>query len=147
MRSDCIDHGYRPGHNAYSQKRMPDRTLAGRHRLAYAQAHGLDEKAMGGDIMHSCDNRRCINPDHLTLGTKGLNNKDRAAKGRSADGEDHPRAVLTESDVIYLRRVYVKGHKLYGASALARQLGVSKATAQGAINGRYWAHVTEESPK
>lgn len=141
--SDCIDHGCRLGHAVYSQKRMPDRTLVFRHRIAYAEAHGLDPCTMGGDVMHSCDNRRCINPAHLSLGTKGLNNKDRAAKGRSAVGELHPRAALTEAQVLWLRRTYVRGCKSCGASALARQLGVSKATAQGAINGRYWAHIKE----
>lgn len=33
--------------------------------------------------MHSCDNIKCLNPEHLSLGTYADNNKDRSNKGRS----------------------------------------------------------------
>lgn len=52
-------------------------------------AHVISWVAAGGDIpeeycvLHICDNRKCINPAHLFLGTKGDNNRDRHAKGRS----------------------------------------------------------------
>lgn len=52
------------------------------HRLSYQMAHGgLD--ISGHLVMHTCDNPRCINPDHLVLGTYTSNNRDRAEKGRS----------------------------------------------------------------
>lgn len=50
------------------------------HRLAYTLAKS--EIPDGLVVMHSCDNRKCINPDHLSLGTVADNNRDREEKGR-----------------------------------------------------------------
>src|SRR5688572_10218451 len=51
------------------------------HRLSYLWANGSlpSDRA----VCHSCDERRCVNPKHLWLGTKGDNNADRHTKGRS----------------------------------------------------------------
>ena len=55
-------------------------------------------------VLHKCDNRKCINPNHLFLGTRGDNARDMVAKGRSLMGERHHKAKLTEEDVKYIRR-------------------------------------------
>lgn len=52
----------------------------GAHRAAYIQAHGAIPEGM--HVMHSCDNRRCINPEHLSVGTRSDNMQDCANKGR-----------------------------------------------------------------
>lgn len=39
-------------------------------------------------VLHRCDNRKCVNPGHLFLGTRGDNNRDRAAKGRTVAPTD-----------------------------------------------------------
>lgn len=39
-------------------------------------------------VLHKCDNRACVRKDHLFLGTRGDNNSDRAAKGRSYNVRD-----------------------------------------------------------
>ena len=51
------------------------------HRLAWKEAYG--EIPQGLCVLHRCDNPGCINLDHLFLGTKGDNNRDRKSKGRS----------------------------------------------------------------
>ena len=53
------------------------------HRAAYAIANGGFVPA-GKIVMHSCDNRTCVNPDHLSLGTGKDNMDDMTAKGRRA---------------------------------------------------------------
>lgn len=74
----------------------------------YAKAHRFSYAFYTGElipdglvVMHSCDNPRCVNPDHLSLGTTLDNMRDKIAKGRMRvpTGECSPHAVLTEEQV------------------------------------------------
>jgi len=51
------------------------------HRAAWEMYRG--QIPQGACVLHRCDVRSCVNPDHLWLGSKGENNKDMAAKGRA----------------------------------------------------------------
>lgn len=54
------------------------------HRLVYAKAHNMSLEDMKHlVVMHKCDVRNCVNPDHLMLGTVAMNNKDKQNKGRN----------------------------------------------------------------
>jgi hypothetical protein len=53
------------------------------HRLTYQWAHNT-AIPKGMDILHACDNRKCVNPAHLSVGTRQANVDDMMAKGRHA---------------------------------------------------------------
>lgn len=65
--------------NGYGQMKYEGKTVDA-HRVSYRCFHG--EIPEGMDVLHSCDNRRCANPDHLRLGTHKENMEDMVAKGR-----------------------------------------------------------------
>ena len=68
------------------------------HRYIYEKFYGaIPENLI---VRHKCDNPKCCNPLHLELGTRLENNRDRVVRNRSAKGERHGRAKLTEKDVI-----------------------------------------------
>lgn len=59
------------------------------HRVSWLIHNGKipdGEGAHGTVVMHTCDNRKCVNPKHLRLGTQGDNVKDMIVKGRKVSG-------------------------------------------------------------
>lgn len=86
-------------------------------------------------VCHTCDNRICVRPDHLFLGTQAENVADRDAKGRAARGERQWKARLTEQDVRYIR---ASGKTAY---RLAKDFGMDKSTIQAVLNRESWKHV------
>lgn len=74
------------------------------HRFSYAIHHEdmIDEL----DVLHTCDNRVCINPDHLYQGDDSVNVKDRADRNRTATNERNGNCKLLDSDVAKIRELY-----------------------------------------
>lgn len=96
-------------------------------------------------VLHKCDVRNCIRPDHLFLGTRKENNQDMIRKGRFCRmpprrGDEHPRHKLNAAQVLELRREY---HRLCHGSAKA--LGVNVETIRGIIHNKSWRHL-QDSP-
>ena|ERR1700679_1232752 len=58
--------------------------LNGRNEHAHVVAYALyiGEVPAGLNVLHTCDTPRCVNPDHLRVGTQAENIQDCVAKGR-----------------------------------------------------------------
>ena len=67
-------------YNRYGRIMIGRKTVAA-HRASYEMFYGR-EIPDGMIVMHECDNRQCIRPDHLLLGTLSDNVQDMVRKGR-----------------------------------------------------------------
>jgi hypothetical protein len=106
------------------------------HRHIWQECFGEIPKGMC--VCHHCDNTKCINPEHLFLGTPQENMYDRARKGHYLMGELNPLAKLTWPIVSEIRRRYVSRHPRDGQRAMAREFGVDPAAVGGVVRNKTW---------
>lgn len=90
-------------------------------------------------VCHECDNRMCVNPDHLWLRTHAENYQDMIDKGRHAIGEMNNMAKLTEEQVKEIKFL-LRDTKL-SANKIGKRYGVSFWTIGDIRCGRTWKHV------
>ena len=105
------------------------------HRIAWQIERG--PIAHGLVVCHTCDNRRCVNPQHLFLGLQRDNMDDCSRKGRIGNrkGEMNGRARLTEQAVLTIRK------SSQSLTTLAAVHQVSKSTVQSLKSGKTWSHL------
>jgi hypothetical protein len=128
------------------------------HRASYKVFKG--EIPKGKHICHSCDNRKCVNPDHLWVGTAKDNVHDMIKKGRqgstkgrklcpehlakfhgnrsSREGSKHHLAKLDEEKVKEIKKMIRDGHK---NNEIAEIYNVDKSNISLIRNGKRWLHV------
>lgn len=109
---------------------QPKTVLA--HRLSWELNVGPIPKGLS--VLHRCDNRRCVNPAHLFLGTQADNLIDAASKGRMRRGPQHHNTKLSEAQV---RAIRANGER---AVTLAKKMGVSDSNIRHVRAGRTWRH-------
>ena len=139
--SDCINWSKSLGHNGYGITTRNNKTYRA-HRLVYCDYHGIDHSDIKGMVVrHTCDNRKCINPEHLVIGTHQDNMDDMKKRNRTAKGEAHGRAKLSEVDIKTIRDRYIRGSKVHGLLAIAKDFGVAFQTVSKIVNRHRWQSV------
>ena len=110
------------------------------HRYSYERSVGPIPPGLV--VMHACDNRRCVRPDHLGVGTKADNSGDMARKGRARPsglkGERHGESKLTESAVVEILTTDESGR------SLAARYRVSESAVSLVRRRKSWRHMTDE---
>lgn len=116
--------------NGYSRITVNSETDYG-HRHVYRLAKGqIDD---GLDVRHTCDNTKCINPNHLELGTRKENMRDAVSRGRQARGLMLPQTKIygvRRTEIVRLAilgKPYKEIGEIYGISRQAAGLIALKA--------------------
>lgn len=144
VRGDCWEYG--KGANRYQTLVIGTLRVAV-HRLSHLIWHG----SIAGDVLHSCDNKRCWNPEHLRDGDALANNRDRRERssvyGRA--GAANHFARLTAEQVEVIRGCADTRGMLPRARAkeLAAQYGVHLNTIYRAFVGKTWRTDTRVKPE
>lgn len=126
--------------------RIAGRGQLAMHRFSFELHFGALPKGMC--VLHRCDNRACVRPDHLFLGTRSDNAIDCHSKGRMAvqahkekyQGSAHGMAKLTEEQVRQIRTNYATG--AYTQKALAHTYGVASSLISFIVTRRNWTHIS-----
>lgn len=130
---ECWGWKYSQQPSGYSQIRV-DGTTQLAHRLSYELHYGPIPPGL--HVCHKCDNRECVNPNHLFLGTHADNMRDRDSKGRVRHGQDHPCAILAEQDVVAIRVLAEQGIR---QQVIAAKFGVQLNEVSRIVRGERWS--------
>ena len=109
------------------------------HRYSYTINKGLIPKGLC--VIHKCDNTKCVNPDHLFLGTMKDNTQDMISKGRDKlwgnpmYGESNPASKLNTAQVLKIKS------SLDLSGTLAKRFCVSKSLIKMIKRNKIWKHV------
>jgi len=138
----------------YGQFRLNRDKMITAHRASFMIFN--NEIPEGLCVLHKCDNRKCVNPSHLFLGTNQDNVDDREKKGRN--NSPFKIGVNAVSEKSRARGVRVKNSKLNEDTVREMRLirltskpsfkelglifGVSSDAARCAVTQKTWAHVS-----
>lgn len=111
------------------------------HRIAYLLSNG----SLPTDLLvcHQCDNRLCVNPKHLFLGTYQDNSSDMVKKKRQVIGQQVKGAKLSPEEVQEIRRMLKIGKT---KTQIAKMFGVNDGTISFIEKGQTWKHVPTTDP-
>jgi hypothetical protein len=104
----------------YGRTRYPNSGRAWlAHRMVWEMVNGPIPEGM--EVMHLCDNKPCVNPAHLQIGTHAENMRQASERHRMRDWRTHPRAKLTDAEVAEIRLRHLEGET---QAELAKAFGI-----------------------
>lgn len=107
------------------------------HRLVYTHHHNNGvTPPRDMYVMHLCDNKPCVNPDHLKLGTNQENVRSAQENGLRGKGEEL--LSLTPRQVVEMRNLHAAGTPIV---KLIGKFPISYSCARSIINGKSWKHL------
>ena len=107
------------------------------HRASWLLSGG--EIPAGMIICHKCDNRACVNPDHLYCGTPKDNNRDMVER-RRCFGEIQGSSKLKTHQVIYIKKLWETGMTM---TMIAEKFELNPSTVHLIIRGKRWRHLLD----
>lgn len=106
------------------------------HRVSFLMFHGpIPAKLL---VRHKCEEKLCVNPAHIELGTYAQNTADSVARKVIPVGSKKHCSKLTEDSVRAFRERWRNGEKMIN---LSREAGVDDSTMHHALHGINWRHV------
>ena len=116
------------------------------HRVSYTIYKGMIPDGLC--VCHTCDNRLCVNPEHLFLGTYQDNENDKVSKGRQAKGSKnglagtkHWNSKLDEEKVRKIRELYASGK--YLQREIGEMFGIRDSLVSRIVTRARWAWLDE----
>lgn len=104
------------------------------HRVSY-EHHSGEKIPTGMMACHKCNNKACINPAHIYIGTHGDNMRD-VSMTDVHKGENNPKSILTQSQVLEIKSLIRERMTVY--NAIAKRYGVSRQAIKDIASGRTW---------
>lgn len=140
--NDCWNwEGYTNGAISVYGALWVDRKLMKAHRYSFEIHKGNIPE--GKIVRHSCDNKLCVNPLHLLVGTQKDNIKDMYDRNRNVNkgaiGINNYHAIMNDSVVRKIIELKKSGISVLNIS---RAVGFKKTTVGSVLEGRTWRHVT-----
>ena len=129
---DCWEWQAGKFHNGYGKFRL-DGKQRGAHRVSFELAYGAIPEGMC--VMHDCDNKACVNPLHLSLGTVQDNVRDRDQKGRTASGEKIGASKITSADAAAIKQ------DIRTYREIAEDYGIQPSSVHNIKTGKTWRDV------
>lgn len=122
-------------HNGYGLLMSINKKVTTAHRVSYLLHFGEIPADM--HVLHKCDNRRCVNPDHLFLGTNSDNVRDKVSKNRQSRmfGERNPAAKLTQKQALDIRK------STLSTTSLMDIYAIDRTVINNIRSGRTWRHI------